>query len=121
MTSRSYRNNNPGNVDYHPTIDKKYGATLETGVPTPRFAHFATAGQGLSYLVALLTGPDYRNLSIEQAINKYAPGSENDTKAYIDDVCQKAVLTSGAVLSFFDAFQWLDFVRAIIEHEGYKK
>lgn len=120
MSSRSYRNNNPGNVNYSKDIDPKYGAKLEDG-PNTRFAHFQTAGQGLAYLVALLTGPAYRNLSIEQAINKFAPGTENDTQAYIEDVCQKSTLTSGAVLSFLDALQWLDFIRAMIEHEGYRK
>ena len=120
MSSRSYRNNNPGNVDYSKDIDPKYGAKLEDG-PSPRFAKFPTAGKGLSYLLSELNSPKFQNLSISQAITLWAPSSENDTQAYVDDVCEKSTLTSGAVLSFLDAIQWLDLLRAIIEHEGYKK
>jgi hypothetical protein len=119
MSSRSYRNNNPGNIVFGP-FAKKYGGVLEDDI-APRFAKFNTASKGLLALVALLSGPSYINLTIEQAISRYAPISENDTKDYITYVCNFSNLPPTATLSWLNAFQFLDLVKGIIRREGYKE
>ena len=90
--SRSQRNNNPGDLNFELYMAESYGATLET-VPsghtfTPRFAHFPNAGIGWAALHDLLSGPHYADLTIEAAINKYAPPVENQTQNYVQFVCR---------------------------------
>jgi hypothetical protein len=119
MSSRSYRNNNPGNIVYGP-FAMKYGASLENG-DNPRFAKFRTAAGGTMALIALLNSPNYINLTIRQAIERYAPSNENDTNAYIQFVSTYSTLPETATISWMNALQFLDFVRAIIKREGYKE
>ncbi len=120
MSSRSYRNNNPGNLDFTP-FTKLCGGTLEIGVDKPRFAKFPTAAKGLTALARLLSGPSYINLSIKQALERYAPGNENNTKAYINFVCTKTGLNRDAFLSWFNAYQFINLLLAITEYEGYEE
>jgi len=87
--SRPQRNNNPGDLEYG-AFAKLHGADrIEEGTPHPRFAHFPTAEMGFAALHALLTTTGYYTLTIEQAINKYAPPSENNTTNYVQFVCEK--------------------------------
>lgn len=105
--SRSYRNNNPGNLDYSSalkTIDPK--VTVEPG---GRFARFSTAELGVKALVETKikkwsTGKmpvtsGNQNLiqasekwkrgtppTISQFMHTYAPPNENDTQGYIASV-----------------------------------
>lgn len=90
ITNRCVRNRNPGDIEFAPwTAEAPYNATLEKVQPgvKARFACFPTADQGFAALSALLLGPHYRDLTIEQAINRYAPASENDTTNYVTQVC----------------------------------
>ncbi len=77
--SRAWRNNNEGNIRYGRTA-RRYGAI---GKDQNGFAIFPTAAHGHRAKEALLFESDtYRNLSLMQAIEKYAPPSENNTAAY---------------------------------------
>lgn len=78
--SRSYRNNNPGNIEYGKrTIS--YGAIGTDG----RFAKFPDYETGLNALKRLITDV-YINNTLFQMISKYAPPSENDTKSYANSL-----------------------------------
>lgn len=104
--SRSYRNNNPGNLDYQEdfkTIDPK--VRKESG-PKGRFAIFSKAELGAKALIEKkiikwangnmpatsanqTMKPKYISGSkptIKQFITTYAPPSENDTDGYIAKV-----------------------------------
>lgn len=87
--NRPQRDNNPGDLNMADWL-KKYGAQLETGTPHPRFAHFPTADAGFSAMHDLLAGSHYANLTVEQAVNRYAPPVENSTINYVDYVCKYA-------------------------------
>lgn len=77
------KNHNPGNIIYgHFAIHN--GAIGQNG----RFAVFPNDEIGFAALSTLLSGPEYANLSIELAIHKYAPSVENDTAAYIKNICE---------------------------------
>ena len=82
VPNRPQRNNNPGDIEYG-ELAKQYGGVLETGTPHPRFACFPTAQDGWHCLEALLHGPTYSGLTVEAAINRYAPSNENETNEYI--------------------------------------
>lgn len=81
---RGIRNNNPGNLNF---VGQR-GATLEGG-GNGRFAKWKTAHEGLQALANQLRLYSDRGLdSIRKVINTYAPSSENDTDAYVNQLAQ---------------------------------
>lgn len=84
--ARNWRNNNPGNIEYG-AFAQRMGAIGSDG----RFAVFPDYETGRRAKAALIfEGRGYRDLSLTEAISRYAPPTENDTGAY-----QRSVL--GAV------------------------
>lgn len=77
--SASQRNHNPGDISYGKfAVD--HGATGRDG----RFATFPDDATGKAAQLALLSSKSYRDLTIPQAISKYAPPSDhNPTADYI--------------------------------------
>lgn len=80
--SRPQRDNDPGDI-VAGAFTKAHGATGSDG----RFAIFPDAATGFAALTDLLKSPSYINLTVEQAINRYAPPSENNTVNYVNVVC----------------------------------
>lgn len=74
--SRLWRNNNPGNIEYH-------GQEDAVGVEKAgRFAKFATPEAGMDALKNLLS-TTYKDMSVTDAMKKYAPRNDNnDPDAY---------------------------------------
>ena len=79
--TRSTNNNNPGDLEYGP-FAKAHGATGTDG----RFAIFPTVDSGYAAMRALLQ-EKYAGLTLEEALNIYAPPVENNTNLYLKDVC----------------------------------
>lgn len=83
--ARNWRNFNPGNIEYG-DFAKKHGAIGSDG----RFAVFPDYESGRKAKEGLIfEGKNYKDKSLVDAIARYAPPSENDTKAY-----QSAVMAS---------------------------
>ena len=82
--TRPHCNNNPGDLEYGP-FAKAHGATGTDG----RFAIFPDAATGFAAMRALLF-QHYRGMTIQAALNKYAPPCENATNGYLQHVCQWA-------------------------------
>lgn len=97
--SRCRRNHNPGNIEAG-RFANAHGATGADG----RFAKFPDDETGFRAMAALLDGPLYLGLTIEQAISKWAPPNENDTGAYISNVCTWAGCAPGDRLA--DRLTW---------------
>lgn len=77
--SRSWRNNNPGNIEYGP-FARSLGAIGSDG----RFAIFPTEAAGrLAQEKLLFEGKNYRDKTLSGAIHTWAPASENNVPAYI--------------------------------------
>ncbi|MFN6998960.1 MAG: structural protein, partial [Elioraea tepidiphila] len=85
--SRGYRNRNPGNIEHLPT-NKWLG--LETPPSDGRFCRFRSHQHGIRALALLLQSYQDRHglRTIAGIINRWAPGSENDTAAYIAHVAR---------------------------------
>lgn len=115
MPSKSYRNNNPGNIRFG-QFTQNHGA-INDGT---RFAKFASPIQGTAAMLDLLAGGSYRNLSVRDALHRYAPKSENDTDAYLQYICDKAAIEPGLMLTELDPFEVLGMLRAMIQFEGWK-
>lgn len=96
---RGIRNNNPGNLNYA----GQPGAHLETGVPHPRFAAFPTMADGIRALRDQLLRYGERGLTtVASIISVYAPGSENNTAAYISSLCRHMEVQPDTVLDLHD-------------------
>lgn len=83
--ARNWRNNNPGNIEFG-DFAKKHGAIGSDG----RFAVFPDYESGRKAKEGLIfDGKNYKDKTLSDAIARYAPPGENDTKAY-----QAAVLSA---------------------------
>jgi hypothetical protein len=83
--SRCRRNNNPGNIE-DGAFARSAGATGTDG----RFATFPFAATGFAAMRLLFRRPSYEGLTVEAAIARWAPPTENDTARYVANVCQWA-------------------------------
>jgi len=82
--SVSRRNNNPGNIVASKFAERRGGYDSDGD----GFANFPSSAIGFMALYELITCSSYRNLTIAQAIHRYAPASVNPTAAYISYVTQ---------------------------------
>ena len=115
--SRNWRNNNPGNIEYG-ALAKSNGAIGTDG----RFAIFPTMDAGMKAQEKLLfEGSGYKNLSIAQAISRYAPPNENNTKGYISSVSQAVGVDPNTPLSSLNAEQRKAMLAAMHKVEGFKE
>jgi hypothetical protein len=91
--ARPTRNNNPGDIEYG-QFAIAHGATGRD----LRFAVFPSPTAGFSAMRVLLSRA-YVGLTLTQALDKYAPPVENETNAYIANVCKWTGLTPDTVLT----------------------
>lgn len=79
--TRNLRNNNPGNIRFEKGgFAEKHGAT---GADDKGFAIFPSMDAGEQAQKDLLFKSDsYKNKTLDQAVSRYAPSSENNTGAY---------------------------------------
>jgi hypothetical protein len=111
--TKGERNNNPFNVEK--TKDVWHGSTGSDG----RFVKFNDLEFGVrAGLKNLYNGYFSQDLTLAELIAKYAPKTENDTAAYIDDVVQKTGVEPDEIPS---EDKWLDIAAAILLHENGKE
>lgn len=80
-----WRNNNPGNLEDGAFTRSQPGYLPGGG----RFAAFSTLEQGRAAREKLMfESPSYKDLTLEQAITRYAPPHENDTSRYISELAK---------------------------------
>lgn len=108
--------NNPGNI--RPGVDPWVG---ELKPPDPRgYCRFDSPENGIRALAKnLLAYQRKHNLrTVERIIARWAPGSENDTEAYIRHVCQLTGYRRDEAIDVGDPDVLHDLVVAIIRHEN---
>ncbi len=87
---RNLRNNNPGNIRYGDFAKSKGATSADSG----GFAIFPTMEQGEQAQKDLLfKSKSYKDLTIDQAVSRYAPPTENNTGAY-QNMVKKALGSS---------------------------
>ena len=112
--SRSWRNNNSGNLVYG-KFAKEHGAIGTDG----RFAIFPDEKTGDKAREALIFGGDkYRNLSLKQAIHRYAPPQENNSQQYYN-VVKNAVGVEKKMKDYTPAERKV-ILDTMKKHEGYR-
>jgi hypothetical protein len=115
--TRSWRNNNPGNIEYGDFAQAK-GAVGSDG----RFAVFPTLQQGRQAKDDLLFGQRslYADMSISRAIARYAPFGENNPVTYAQQVASAVGVSVSTRLRDLDQTQRQRFLDAIQRAEGYE-
>ena len=115
--SLAWRNNNPGNIRAG-AFAKSLGAI---GVGPGGFAIFPDAETGARAVGALMRTQNYKNLSIADALARYAPPSENNTAAYQAAIRKQTGLDSTRKMSTLSDAELGRVVNAIRQHEGWKE
>lgn len=115
-STRGLRNNNPGN------IRATAGTTWQgqTGVDSAGFCIFDTPADGVRALSRILTnyGSQDGLDTVTDIINRWAPPSENNTSAYIADVCNQTGFAAYDPLDMTDPGTITALTNAIIAHEN---
>ena len=112
--TRNWRNNNPGNIEYG-NFAKSHGAIGSDG----RFAVFPTYEAGRAAKSDLLfNSSGYRGMTISGAISRYAPPSENNTRAYIESVTNELGVSPDTQMSDLTTQQRDALLTAIERVEG---
>lgn len=111
--SRAWRNNNPGNLRATP-FSQAQGSIGKAG----GFAVFPDYATGHEALKALLQTETYSALTIEKAVKRYAPPSENGTEAYKKNLKKITGLDIERKLGDLKADELESVVRAIEKLEG---
>jgi hypothetical protein len=108
----AFQNNNPGNL-------RSSKAQIGTN---KGFAVFSDVSVGKAAQSSLLFDPKsaYANLSVKQAITKYAPPTENNTNAYVSAITAAAGVSPDTKLSNMTAAQQKSMLDAMGRIEGYK-
>lgn len=116
--ARNWRNNNPGNIEYG-QFSQRMGAIGSDG----RFAVFPTLEMGTRAKEELLFGDQsvYKNLSIANAISRYAPPSENNTQAYIAAITSALGVSDSTMLAQLSLSDRSKFLETISRVEGFKE
>lgn len=112
--TRGERNNNPGNIEKSNTnwVGKISGSDS-------RFESFQSAEYGIRAIARLLqTYIRKGDNTIERIINRYAPASENDSRAYIESVSSYTGIPAGQLLAPDDEESIRAITTAIIRHEN---
>jgi hypothetical protein len=113
---RGIRNHNPGNI--------RYNGIAWAGLAVPpsdgAFCIFTDAHYGLRALAKLIRNYNkyYGLRTIFSIINRFAPGCENDTNAYIASVSQATGIDSHYQMDLDDTKTMLALMKAIIRHEN---
>lgn len=115
--SVSYRNNNPGNLQYGP-FAKSYGAT---GADTDgnRTAKFPDYASGRAAAEALVFQGKYANSSFQNMMYQYAPPGSNNTAAYISQIQQKTGIDIHRPMNQFSTQERGVILDAMQKHEGW--
>ncbi len=114
--SIAWRNNNPGCLRYSKftiskgAIGKAYG-----------FAVFPDEETGMRAIAALLQSNSYKDLSIAEAIFRYAPPHENDTENYKKHLEKMTGLTADKKICTLTNAELSKVVQAIRKVEGWRQ
>lgn len=114
--TRAWRNNNPGCLVYGKFTTER-GAIGKGG----KFAVFPNYETGRNALTDLLRSNNYKHLSIERAITKYAPPYENDVATYKKRLRILTGLELNRKICDLDSVELNKVADAICEVEGWRE
>lgn len=108
------RNNNPGNIRHVPGVVWQGQSAVQTD---PAFVQFDDPIYGIRAIARIMKSYEKRGIdTLADAINRWAPPNENDSEAYVTDVCDRCGVNPDTRLDFSQVMPSL--VKAIIHHEN---
>lgn len=114
MTSRGERNLNPGNIRKSAT---KWAGMADEQLD-PDLITFKSAQFGIRAMCRILLTYSGRGINtVQDIINTWAPPSENDSQAYIQDVAHRCQVSATDVLDIDSADIMRPLLQAIVHHE----
>lgn len=112
---RPVRNNNPGNIEYGP-FAKANGAVGGDG----RYAVFPDVETGTKAQINLLKTSTYQNLTLKDAITRYAPPNEGNNASYPNKLSNMTGISLDTKLSDLSPSQFSNMVDKMQAIEGFK-
>lgn len=113
--TRAWRNNNPGCIRY-----SEFARTMGAIGSAGGFAVFPDENTGMAAIAKLLKSDKYCNLTISDAIIKYAPPHENDTEQYKHKLQKMTGLSINLKIKDLSDAQLQRVVKAIRIIEGWR-
>ena len=122
MTVRSFRNNNPGNLE----AGDHWQGLMAVSTMTPqqraetRFAVFSSPKWGFRALAVILLNYQHKHgiNTIRGIVERFAPANENNTAAYISAISQGIKRGPDEPLDFTNPATLQGFCKAIAIHEA---
>ena len=112
----AWRNNNPGNI-----INSRFAFNNGAIGVAGRFAIFPDEQTGMMAIKSLLRSNAYVNLTISQAIHKWAPAADNNNPArYTRHVSQLTGLDATRTINSLSDAELDSVANAIRTHEGWR-
>lgn len=112
--TRGERNHNPGNIRLVPGVQWLGESSTQTD---DAFVQFSDPIYGIRAIARIMASYERRGLNtLADAINRWAPPNENDSDAYVTDVCKQCGVEPDDVVDFKMVMPQL--VKAIIRHEN---
>ena len=123
MSSRSFRDNNPGNIRHHSDGPghPMYPVSLifQGADDGDNYAKFPSISQGCAAL-AMLLATKYKDMTVGDAMAKYAPSDDgNDPQKYAKVICSWAGITTVRIIGTLAPNQFFDLCKAITRFEGW--
>lgn len=117
--TRGIRNNNPGNIDYHPANDWKGQLEYDKAIES-RFCRFSAPEYGIRAIITLLRNYQrkYGLNTVAGLISRWAPSNENNTNAYVGGISKALGIAPDDTVSLSDKDTAIRLVKAIICHEN---
>lgn len=112
--TRSWRNNNPGNLEYGP-FARQHGAIGTDG----RFAIFPDEATGTAARRALLLGR-YGDSTVAEMVPRYAPPHENNVGAYTRAITDQVGVPRDVPINQLSEGQLNTVMDAMRQHEGWR-
>jgi hypothetical protein len=118
--TRGERNNNPGNIDFHPSNAWHGQLGLELDHAPARFARFDCAENGIRALAKILLHYDRAEHleTVRAIVSKWAPAIENDSGSYVADLDRRLGIAADDRLDLADPAILGRLVTGIIIHEN---
>lgn len=111
--TRAWRNNNPGNLE-----DGKFARNNGAIGTDGRFAIFPDIATGFNAMANLLSTNAYQKLTIQGAINRYAPPNENNVENYLKSIEKQTCFSRSTPMNNLSKDNLLQLAKAMKKHEG---
>jgi RHS repeat-associated protein len=112
--SRSWRNNNPGNLVYGDFARENRSLGVAGG-----FAIFPDYQTGYGALSNWLQSPIRSDWTLTETMHSFAPSKENNTAAYIRFITDSTGIDTNTTLGALNSLQVNDLANTIQRYEGY--